>query len=485
MSNIKKNFIYNISYQILILIIPFITTPYVARVLGADGVGTYSYTYSIAYYFMTFALLGINSYGNRLVAKVREDKDKLSKEFFSLYTLQIVTSAIMIILYYIYIIIFEQEYLQIAIIQSIYVWSAVFDINWFFQGLEKFRLIVVRNSFIKLISLIAIFMFVRTNGDLWKYVLILALGTLCSQLILYSFLRKNVKYTKIKFIDVKKHIKPVLVLFIPVVAITFYKVMAKIMLGNLSTITEVGYYENAEKVINVPISIITAIGTVMLPSISNLISKGEEEKVEEYLYKMTKFMYFLVIPMALGIILISDNFVNLYLGSEFSKSSIVLKILSISMIFSSTANVLRTQYLIPKEKDKGYVISVIMGAIVNFIFNMIFINYWHAMGAAIATLLAEATVTIAQLIYVRKQVKLNLMLTSSIKYIIVGIIMFAICMLYNLISIQSILKLLLQIATGIIIYMGILFITKDEFIIEIINKIKEIIFSKLGAKERG
>jgi O-antigen/teichoic acid export membrane protein len=485
MSNIKKNFIYNISYQILILIIPFITTPYVARVLGADGVGTYSYTYSIAYYFMTFALLGINSYGNRLVAKVREDKDKLSKEFFSLYTLQIVTSAIMIILYYIYIIIFEQEYLQIAIIQSIYVWSAVFDINWFFQGLEKFKLIVVRNSFIKLISLIAIFMFVRTNGDLWKYVLILALGTLCSQLILYSFLRKNVKYTKIKFIDVKKHIKPVLVLFIPVVAITFYKVMAKIMLGNLSTITEVGYYENAEKVINVPISIITAIGTVMLPSISNLISKGEEEKVEEYLYKMTKFMYFLVIPMALGIILISDNFVNLYLGSEFSKSSIVLKILSISMIFSSTANVLRTQYLIPKEKDKGYVISVIMGAIVNFIFNMIFINYWHAMGAAIATLLAEATVTIAQLIYVRKQVKLNLMLTSSIKYIIVGIIMFAICMLYNLISIQSILKLLLQIATGIIIYMGILFITKDEFIIEIINKIKEIIFSKLGAKERG
>ena len=485
MSNIKKNFIYNISYQILILIIPFITTPYVARVLGADGVGTYSYTYSIAYYFMTFALLGINSYGNRLVAKVREDKDKLSKEFFSLYTLQIVTSAIMIILYYIYIIIFEQEYLQIAIIQSIYVWSAVFDINWFFQGLEKFKLIVVRNSFIKLISLIAIFMFVRTNGDLWKYVLILALGTLCSQLILYSFLRKNVKYTKIKFIDVKKHIKPVLVLFIPVVAITFYKVMAKIMLGHLSTITELGYYENAEKVINVPISIITAIGTVMLPSISNLISKGEEEKVEEYLYKMTKFMYFLVIPMALGIILISDNFVNLYLGSEFSKSSIVLKILSISMIFSSTANVLRTQYLIPKEKDKGYVISVIMGAIVNFIFNMIFINYWHAMGAAIATLLAEATVTIAQLIYVRKQVKLNLMLTSSIKYIIVGIIMFAICMLYNLISIQSILKLLLQIATGIIIYMGILFITKDEFIIEIINKIKEIIFSKLGAKERG
>mgnify|MGYP005759980153 CR=1 FL=1 len=485
MSNIKKNFIYNISYQILILIIPFITTPYVARVLGADGVGTYSYTYSIAYYFMTFALLGINSYGNRLIAKVREDKEKMSKEFFSLYSLQIITSVIMIVLYYVYIIIFEKEYLKIAIIQSIYVWSAIFDINWFFQGLEKFKLIVVRNAFIKLISLIAIFIFVKNSEDLWKYVLILALGTLCSQLILHNFLRKYIKFTKFNFNDIKKHIKLVLVLFVPVIAITFYKVMSKIMLGNLSTITEVGYYENAEKVINVPISIITAIGTVMLPSVSNLISKGEEKKVEEYLYKMTKFIYFLVIPMSLGIILISDNFVNLYLGSDFAKSSMVLKILAISMIFSSTANVLRTQYLIPKEKDKGYVVSVILGAIVNLVFNIIFIKLWNSTGAALATLMAEVTVAISQLLYVKKKIRVKEILTSSIKYILISLIMFVVCMLYNILNLHAAVELILQIVTGIIIYMIILFIAKDEFIIEIINKIKKTIFLREEAKERG
>ena len=485
MSNIKKNFIYNISYQILILIIPFITTPYVARVLGADGVGTYSYTYSIAYYFMTFALLGINSYGNRLIAKVREDKEKMSKEFFSLYSLQIITSVIMIVLYYVYIIIFEKEYLKIAIIQSIYVWSAIFDINWFFQGLEKFKLIVVRNAFIKLISLIAIFIFVKNSEDLWKYVPILALGTLCSQLILHNFLRKYIKFTKFNFNDIKKHIKLVLVLFVPVIAITFYKVMSKIMLGNLSTITEVGYYENAEKVINVPISIITAIGTVMLPSVSNLISKGEEKKVEEYLYKMTKFIYFLVIPMSLGIILISDNFVNLYLGSDFAKSSMVLKILAISMIFSSTANVLRTQYLIPKEKDKGYVVSVILGAIVNLVFNIIFIKLWNSTGAALATLMAEVTVAISQLLYVKKKIRVKEILTSSIKYILISLIMFVVCMLYNILNLHAAVELILQIVTGIIIYMIILFIAKDEFIIEIINKIKKTIFLREEAKERG
>lgn len=485
MGKIKKNFIYNISYQILILIIPFITTPYIARVLGADGVGTYSYTYSIAYYFMTFALLGINSYGNRLIAKVRDDKDKISKEFFTLYTLQIVTSIIMIILYYIYVIIFEKEYTSIAIIQSIYVWSAMFDINWFFQGLEKFKLIVVRNAIIKLISLIAIFIFVKTSEDLWKYVLILSLGTLCSQMILYSFLRKYVKFVKISISDIKKHIKPVFILFIPVISITFYKVMAKTMLGNLSSIMEVGYYENAEKVINVPISIITAIGTVMLPSVSNMISKGEEKKAEEYLYKMMRFIYFLVIPMALGIILISDKFVNLYLGVEFTKSTAILKLLSISMIFSSAANVLRTQYLIPKENDRGYVISVILGAVVNFIANMILIKYWQAVGAALATIIAEATVAIAQLVYVRKQIRIRELLKSSLKYILISIAMFAICALYKILNLQPILELLLQIMTGILIYMIILLITKDEFVIEFIKKIKVIIFSKLVAKGRG
>ena len=350
---------------------------------------------------------------------------------------------------------------------------------------DLFKLIVVRNAFIKLISLIAIFIFVKNSEDLWKYVLILALGTLCSQLILHNFLRKYIKFTKFNFNDIKKHIKLGLVLFVPVIAITFYKVMSKIMLGNLSTITEVGYYENAEKVINVPISIITAIGTVMLPSVSNLISKGEEKKVEEYLYKMTKFIYFLVIPMSLGIILISDNFVNLYLGSDFAKSSMVLKILAISMIFSSTANVLRTQYLIPKEKDKGYVVSVILGAIVNLVFNIIFIKLWNSTGAALATLMAEVTVAISQLLYVKKKIRVKEILTSSIKYILISLIMFVVCMLYNILNLHAAVELILQIVTGIIIYMIILFIAKDEFIIEIINKIKKTIFLREEAKERG
>ena len=159
----KKNFIYNIIYQILILILPLITIPYVSRILGADGIGIYSYTYSIAYYFMLVAMLGLNNYGNRTIAKVRDDKEKLSKEFFGIYSLQLITSIIMVICYLLYVLIFDNSYKIIALIQILYVISTVFDINWFFFGIEKFKLTITRNTIIKVLSLVLIFIFYIVN----------------------------------------------------------------------------------------------------------------------------------------------------------------------------------------------------------------------------------------------------------------------------------------------------------------------------------
>jgi O-antigen/teichoic acid export membrane protein len=171
---VKKNFIYNFIYQILILILPLITVPYVSRVLGADGVGTYSYTYSIAYYFMIIAMLGLNNYGNRRIAKVRDNKEDLSKEFWSIYKLQLITSSIMIILYFLYVSLFATKYKLIAFIQILYVASSMLDINWFFFGIEKFKLTITRNTIIKVFSLILIFIFVKNENDLWKYTTILS-----------------------------------------------------------------------------------------------------------------------------------------------------------------------------------------------------------------------------------------------------------------------------------------------------------------------
>ena len=218
MKSAKKNYIYNLMYQILILILPLITAPYISRVIGADGTGIYSYTYSIANYFVIFAMLGLENHGNRTIARVRENRQQVSKEFYSIRAIQIITNIVILITYSIYALTFSSAELRTyAIAQILFVLSAVFNINWFFAGLEEFKLTVIRNAIIKIISVIAIFTLVKDKDDLLIYVIILAGSMLISQLSLWPFVKKYVNKTKVKWEDIKKHIKPTLILFIPVI----------------------------------------------------------------------------------------------------------------------------------------------------------------------------------------------------------------------------------------------------------------------------
>lgn len=449
----KKNFIYNTVYQILILIIPLITMPYVSRVLGANGIGIYSYTYSIAYYFMLIAMLGLNNYGNRSIAKVREDKDKTSKEFCSIYALQLIISIIMVISYILYIHIFEHKYMLISFIQIMYVISSVFDINWFFFGIEKFKLTITRNALIKLTSFILIFIFVKTPSDVWKYTLILSGSTLLSNIVQFGFLKKYIKIVKIHKEDVIKHIKPCIILFLPVIAVSIYKIMDKIMLGILSNITEVGYYENAEKITQVPLAIITSLGTIMLPKVSNMLYNNQETQVKQLLKKTMPFVMFLTLPMIFGINAISNEFSLAFFGSEFEKTGQLIKILSITILFLSWGNVIRTQYLIPKERDKEYVISAFLGAIINFIMNLIFIPKYQSIGACIGTITAEFIVMFYQTWTVRKELPIFKYVIESLQFLVKSIVMFIVILLLgNLINNNEINKIILQVAVGIFIY---------------------------------
>ena len=155
--SVKKNLVYNILYQVLILIIPLITTPYISRVIGPEGIGIHSYTYSIVNYFVLFAMLGINNHGNRSIAMVKDNKEELSKTFVSIYSLQIIMSILMIIIYSIVFIFIENKYRAFFAIQFIYIIATLLDINWFFFGMEEFKLTVIRNSVVKVLSMLSIF----------------------------------------------------------------------------------------------------------------------------------------------------------------------------------------------------------------------------------------------------------------------------------------------------------------------------------------
>lgn len=429
MKSLKKNVMYNSIYQFLIVFLPFITAPYLSRVIGASGVGLYSYNYSVAQYFVYFSLLGLNNYGNRSIASVGNDFEERSKVFSEIYSMQIITSMLSTLLYLIYVVLVGFE--LSALIMTIYVISAMFDINWLFFGTENFKMTVIRNAIIKLLSMVAIFVFVKNNQDTYTYIIIMALSSLVSQLALWPFVKKIVRFSVPSINNVLKHFKANLILFIPVIAVSIYKIMDKIMLGVICSKEDVGYYEYAEKIYNIPLLIITAIGTVMLPRMSYLYSNNKNAEAKKYVKLTVEYVLAFANAAMFGIFAIADKFIVLYYGEDFSTSSSVLKYLSVTIVFLACGNVVRTQVLIPMKKDKVYITSAIYGAIINFAVNILLIPYMGILGAAVGTIVAELTVFVYQIFNVRKEVSITEIGRIEMQYFALGISMFLVVSFVN------------------------------------------------------
>ena len=290
MESIRKNFFYQSAYQILTIVLPLLTSPYLARVIGAEGVGIYSYTYAIVNYFVISARLGLHNYGNRCIATVRDDRAKLSQTFCDLYCLHVVVSAVAIIAYIGFIFLYGEEYKKIFIIQGLYLIAQLLDINWFFFGIEKFKITVTRNMFIKLLTVASVFAFVREKQDFIKYIFILAFGSALSESIVWIFVGNYIEFVKPSLRACRKHFFPMAVFFIPSVAVSIYKMMDKIMLGVISNTVQVGLYENSEKIVNICMGFVTALGTVMLPRMTNLMATGRMDESKGAIEKSAKIV---------------------------------------------------------------------------------------------------------------------------------------------------------------------------------------------------
>ena len=421
MTSIKSNLIYSTAYQILLIVLPLITGPYLARTLGPESIGIFAYVSSIVSYFLLFGMLGISNYGNRTIALAKSKEEK-SVAFSEIYLFQIIIAFVTIVLYFIYLF-YAEKFRLLFFIQSINVISIVFDVNWLFWGLEQFKITVIRNFIVKTLSFICILLFVKNSDDLYKYILIVALSSFISQLFLWFHLRK---YIKIQFAfniikSLPKHIKPIFLLFIPILSYSIYKIMDKIMIGNLSSITELGYYENAEKFINLPLSFIAAFGNVMMPRISSLLSTNNLNDLNKYNSVSFKYFSILAVCFSFGLLGISNNLAVVFYGERFYNSGIIIAILSITILFVAWSNIIRTQYLIPNKKDNIYVSSTIFGAILNFVLNYYLIPSYNAVGAAIATVVTEFSVFIFQLIFIYKLFPIINYLVSVSRFILYGL----------------------------------------------------------------
>ena len=453
--NLKKNLIYNILYQMIGMIIPLITSPYLSRVLGAKNLGIQSYTLSISVYFSMFVLLGIGNYGNRTIAKVlNSDVKNVEKSFWGIYCIQFFMGIILSISYIFYVLFFANKYTNIAFIQIFCILTNMFDITWFFYGKEDFKLIVFRNTFVKVLGLVLIFVLVKSENDLVVYSLINSLVGLLSQLIMWKQLYKEVKFVRITIFDIKKHIRGILILFIPVLAISVFTNMDKSMIGIYSTVSEVGYYDNANKIIEIPKSLINALGAVMLPRTAALLAQGNEKLSISYIDKTMIFTFFISSPLMFGLIAVSDYFSIIFWGKNFIVSGILIAILSPAFLFSILGNIVRTQYLIPRERDKEYTYSLILGAIVNFIININLIPIYGAYGAAIGTVAAEFLMSLIQILFVERELPMFSYIKQGIVFLFIGLIMLVVIELIKKILVVSFINLIILIVIGAFIYIS-------------------------------
>jgi O-antigen/teichoic acid export membrane protein len=418
---IARNFSWYFLYQVLIVAIPLVMMPYVARVIGVEGAGTYAYTLAIAHYFVLFAMLGLGSHGNRAIAQVRGDREQISSLFWNLYTLQVLSTLLILLLYGLWLWFDRRQ--PLAVWQVIYVLSALFDINWLFFGLEQFRKVVIRNTVTKLLTLALVFVFVRQAEDLAAYTCIMALSFCLGNLALWPGLVGLVVWRRPSWRAIRPHVAPVWLLFVPILAVSVYRVFDKLMIGTLSTISELGLYDHAERINQVQINLATALAAVLLPRLSHLVAQGDDRAERALIRRAMPFILFLSIGLAAGYMAVADPFMPLFLGQPFARSALILTVLAPTGVLITWVVMIRSLILIPHHQERLYVQAILIGAAVNIVGNLILIPRFGAVGAAAGTLAAECVLVLVQTFLVRDRLEWRVFSRDAAVFLPAGLIM--------------------------------------------------------------
>lgn len=452
MKKVFNNFLLNAVYQVLLIFLPLITMPYLSRIFSPDVLGKYSYEYAIASGVALFGKLGINNYGNRSIAIVKNNISERSRRFFEIYHVQMIFSLATYIIYLFYAMLFSR-YKSIALVLSFHVLSTFFDINWFFWGLEKFKVSVSRDIVIKLTVVFLIILLVKKETDLVLYTWIMSVGNLISHLAVWPFLKGDIKWDLRHGVSCKRHLKRCLILFIPIISQYLYKNMDRVMIELLNSTEQLGIYTNADKIAVVPVGIINAVGVVMLPVMSRMFAENKESKAKSVLNTSILFTNFLSIGMTFGLAAVSSDLVPVLLGDMYLESADLLIFLSSLIFLMAWTDAITTQYLIPVHKDIIYVKSIFLGTIVNFIVNSFFIARFGARGAVIGTIAAQSVVMLFQCITLRNDLPIKKIFKDMFPFVIHGIVIFIIIKLFSGVCKISTFKFIYEIFIGSFIYL--------------------------------
>lgn len=465
-----KNYLYNLSYQILTIILPIITVPYVTRIFTSEDLGSYGFYYSIVSYFSLFAMLGIGIYGTKQIAAARD----VSSTFWNIYAIQLIASLLALFVYVITLVSIPKMSGMVPIILGIVLLTKMIDISWLFTGKEDFKKITLRNTMVKVAGVISIFTFIKSSEDLYLYIFLIVIFDFLGQFVMWIPAKKFIKRPSFDTKIIKKNLHPIVLLFLPQVAISLYVVLDRTLLGLLGSYSDVGIYEQGQKLTSILLTVVSSLGAVMLPRIANLLSERKEKEAQN-MVRFSFILYNLIIfPMIFGLIAINEVFVRLFLGQNFQDVKYVLYIIVFNIMFIGWTNILGYQVLVVRNKNKEFMLSTTIPAIVSVAVNITVIPFFGYIGASITSVVVEFLVFAIQWYYSRNIINKNLLFNKDLaKIICSSLVMFGVVMTCKMIlGLDGIIGLIIYLAVGGISYLGMLFLLKTVNIREMKGMLK-------------
>ena len=453
-----KNYLYNLSYQVLTIILPIITVPYVTRIFTSEDLGNYGFYNSIVSYFSLFAMLGIGIYGTKQIAAARD----VSSTFWNIYAIQLIASLLALFVYVITLVSIPKMSGIVPIILGIILLTKMIDISWLFTGKEDFKKITLRNTMVKVAGVISIFTFIKSSEDLYLYIFLIVIFDFLGQFVMWIPAKKFIKRPSFDTKIIKKNLHPIVLLFLPQVAISLYVVLDRTLLGLLGSYSDVGIYEQGQKLTSILLTVVSSLGAVMLPRVANLLSERKEIEAQN-MVRFSFILYNLIIfPMIFGLIAINEVFVKLFLGQNFQDVKYVLYIIVFNIMFIGWTNILGYQVLVVRNKNKEFMLSTTIPAIVSIAVNITVIPFFGYIGASITSVVVEFLVFAIQWYYSRNIINKNLLFNKDlVKIICSSLVMFGAVMLCKMtLGLDGIIGLIIYLAVGGISYLGMIFLLK-------------------------
>lgn len=453
-----KNYLYNLSYQILTIILPIITVPYVTRIFTSEDLGNYGFYNSIVSYFSLFAMLGIGIYGTKQIAAARD----VSSTFWNIYAIQLIASILALFVYVMTLLSIPKMSGIVPITLGIVLLTKMIDISWLFTGKEDFKKITLRNTMVKVAGVISIFTFIKSSEDLYLYIFLIVIFDFLGQFVMWIPAKKFIKRPSFNGNAIKKNLQPIVLLFLPQVAISLYVVLDRTLLGLLGSYSDVGIYEQGQKLTSILLTVVSSLGAVMLPRVANLLSERKEKEAQN-MVRFSFILYNLIIfPMIFGLIAINEVFVKLFLGQNFQDVKYVLYIIVFNIMFIGWTNILGYQVLVVRNKNKEFMLSTTIPAFVSVVVNIAVIPFFGYIGASITSVVVETSVFAIQWYYSRNIINKNLLFNKDLaKIILSSLAMFGAVMLCKMtIALEGVTGLVIYLAIGGISYLGMIFLLK-------------------------